>query len=208
MKKTVSAYLLALVSYAHSALTLSSQMPSIDIAYDKFTLDNGLTVVVHEDRKAPIVAISIWYHVGSKNEPAGIKLQIDEPPAIKTAPLPGATSKIKTETDDGFKTFNEIPVTPAAPPAPIRMSPEETLKEKLKLLRALEAMEKKGVQLTKKYTMDSPLAEMKGEYETIKSDAEKKSSVKFQRQMMLAAVSGLEFLNGRFDPFDLTLDGW
>ena len=71
MKKTVSAYLLALVSYAHSALTLSSQMPSVDIAYDKFTLDNGLTVVVHEDRKAPIVAISIWYHVGSKNEPAG-----------------------------------------------------------------------------------------------------------------------------------------
>ena len=56
--------------------------------------------------------------------------------------------------------------------------------------------------------MDSPLAEMKGEYETIKSDAEKKSSVKFQRQMMLAAVSGLEFLNGRFDPFDLKLDGW
>ena len=69
-------------------------------------------------------------------------------------------------------------------------------------------MEKKGIQLTKKYTMDSPLAEMQGEFETIKADAEKKSSVKFQRQMMLAAVSGLEFLNGRFDPFDLKLDGW
>tara|TARA_B100001287_G_scaffold270690_1_gene269813 strand:+ start:65 stop:1468 length:1404 start_codon:yes stop_codon:yes gene_type:complete len=142
------------------------------------------------------------------SESSGIKLQIDEPPAINTTPLPGATNKVKTETDDGYKTFNEIPVTPAAPPAPIKMSPEETLREKLKLLRALEAMEKKGIQLTKKYTMDSPLAEMKGEYETIKSDAEKKSSVKFQRQMMLAAVSGLEFLNGRFDPFDLKLDGW
>ena len=142
------------------------------------------------------------------NEPVGIKLKIDEPPSINSVPLSGATNKIKTETEDGFKTFNEIPVTPAAPPAPVRMSPEETLREKLKLLRALEAMEKKGIQLTKKYTMDSPLAEMKGEYETIKSDAEKKSSVKFQRQMMLAAVSGLEFLNGRFDPFDLKLDGW
>lgn len=141
------------------------------------------------------------------NETVGIKLKIDETP-INTVPLSGATAKVKTETDDGFKTFNEIPVTPAAPPATVRMSPEETLREKLKLLRALEAMEKKGIQLTKKYTMDSPLAEMKGEYETIKSDAEKKSSVKFQRQMMLAAVSGLEFLNGRFDPFDLKLDGW
>lgn len=142
------------------------------------------------------------------NEPVGIKLKIDEPPSVTATPLPGATAKIKTETDDGFKTFNEIPVTPAAPPAPVRMSPQETLREKLKVLRALEAMEKKGIQLTKKYTMDSPLAEMKGEFETIKADAEKKSSVKFQRQMMLAAVSGLEFLNGRFDPFDLKLDGW
>lgn len=143
-----------------------------------------------------------------KDEPAGIKLKIDEPPTISSIPLTGATAKVKTETKDGFKTFNEIPVTPAAPPAPTRMSPEETLREKLKLLRSLEAMEKKGIQLTKKYTMDSPLAEMKGEYETIKADAEKKSSIKFQRQMMLAAVSGLEFLNGRFDPFDLKLDGW
>ncbi|MGD9021136.1 MAG: pitrilysin family protein [Lysobacterales bacterium] len=44
---------------------------TIDIRYDKFVLDNGLTVVVHEDRKAPIVAVSIWYHVGSKDEPQG-----------------------------------------------------------------------------------------------------------------------------------------
>lgn len=42
-----------------------------DIAFDRFTLDNGLTVVVHTDRKAPIVAVSVWYHVGSKDEPAG-----------------------------------------------------------------------------------------------------------------------------------------
>ena len=49
----------------------AADMPEIDIPYEKFTLDNGLTVVVHEDHKAPIVAVSIWYHVGSKNEPAG-----------------------------------------------------------------------------------------------------------------------------------------
>ena len=43
----------------------------IDIPYEKFTLDNGLTVIVHEDRKAPIVAVNLWYHVGSKNEKVG-----------------------------------------------------------------------------------------------------------------------------------------
>jgi zinc protease len=43
----------------------------VDIAFDTFTLPNGLRVVVHTDRKAPIVAVNVWYHVGSKDEPAG-----------------------------------------------------------------------------------------------------------------------------------------
>ena len=43
----------------------------VNIPYETFTLDNGLRVIVHEDRKAPVVAVSIWYNVGSKDEPAG-----------------------------------------------------------------------------------------------------------------------------------------
>jgi len=50
---------------------LADEPPAIDIPFDKFQLDNGLTVIVHEDHKAPIVAVSIWYHVGSKDEPPG-----------------------------------------------------------------------------------------------------------------------------------------
>ena len=44
---------------------------TVDIPYEQFTLPNGLRVIVHTDRKAPIVAVNIWYHVGSKDEPAG-----------------------------------------------------------------------------------------------------------------------------------------
>ncbi len=44
---------------------------AIDIPYQEFVLDNGLTLIVHEDRKAPIVAVNVWYHVGSKNEKPG-----------------------------------------------------------------------------------------------------------------------------------------
>jgi zinc protease len=43
----------------------------IDIPYEKFVLSNGLTLIVHEDHKAPIVAVNVWYHVGSKNERPG-----------------------------------------------------------------------------------------------------------------------------------------
>ncbi|MFQ5348627.1 MAG: M16 family metallopeptidase, partial [Rhodothalassiaceae bacterium] len=46
-------------------------LPAVDIPYTEFTLGNGLRVIVHEDRKAPVVAVSVWYHVGSKDEPEG-----------------------------------------------------------------------------------------------------------------------------------------
>ncbi len=61
---------LALVT-SGSAQTKSKQTTEIDIPYERFVLDNGLTVIVHEDHKAPIVAINTWYHVGSKNEKPG-----------------------------------------------------------------------------------------------------------------------------------------
>ncbi|MDZ3830776.1 MAG: pitrilysin family protein [Sphingopyxis sp.] len=44
---------------------------AVDIPFESFTLDNGLRVIVHEDRKAPVVAVSVWYRVGSKHEPKG-----------------------------------------------------------------------------------------------------------------------------------------
>jgi zinc protease len=47
------------------------QFPDLKIPYEQFVLDNGLTVLVHEDHKTPIVALNLWYHVGSKNEKRG-----------------------------------------------------------------------------------------------------------------------------------------
>jgi hypothetical protein len=88
------------------------------------------------------------------------------------------------------------------------MSKEELLREKFKYLRKLEALEKKGVELSKKYNMDSPLAEMQGEYETIMEEKTKQNSIKFQGNMMMAVINGIEFLNNKFDPFDIKLDGW
>ncbi|PBJ84133.1 peptidase M16 [Lysobacteraceae bacterium NML93-0399] len=65
---------LALSGIAAAPLALAAPpaaAATVDIPYETFTLPNGLRVVVHTDRKAPIVAVNIWYHVGSKDEPAG-----------------------------------------------------------------------------------------------------------------------------------------
>ena len=54
-----------------TAAVVQQLLDRVNIPYETFTLDNGLRVVVHEDRKAPVVAVSVWYNVGSKDEPAG-----------------------------------------------------------------------------------------------------------------------------------------
>ena len=56
---------------AVAPLATLGQVKDIDIPHKKFVLKNGLTLLVHEDRKAPIVAVNVWYHVGSKNEKPG-----------------------------------------------------------------------------------------------------------------------------------------
>ncbi|MBN8279591.1 MAG: insulinase family protein [Gammaproteobacteria bacterium] len=72
MRRTspVLARLVLLAATALPAIPGLAGLP-VDIPYTLKTLDNGLTVVVHEDHKAPIVAINVWYHVGSKNEVPG-----------------------------------------------------------------------------------------------------------------------------------------
>ncbi|MFC4291204.1 M16 family metallopeptidase [Sphingorhabdus arenilitoris] len=56
---------------AAEAAPVADLIKAVDIPYENFKLDNGLEVIVHTDRKAPIVAVSVWYRVGSKNEPEG-----------------------------------------------------------------------------------------------------------------------------------------
>jgi len=118
-------------------------------------------------------------------------------------------TEAEAKTWDGYTKINDIPIHPdkhmSSQP---QMSKEELLREKFKFLRKLEALEKKGVELTKKYNMDSSLAEMQGEYEMIMEEKSKQNSVKFQGNMMMAIINGMEFLNNRFDPFDINLDGW
>ena len=63
--------LLFLCVFLAGNVARADSVQELNLDYEKFTLDNGLRVIVHEDRKAPIVAVGVWYHVGSKNEPPG-----------------------------------------------------------------------------------------------------------------------------------------
>jgi hypothetical protein len=138
----------------------------------------------------------------------------EDKPSVKFNDGPSigkSTSNISgdAKTWDGYGKFNNVPLNPdKVLPSQPQLTKEEMLREKFKFLRKLEALEKKGVELSKKYTMESSLQEMMGEYETIMEEKTKLNSVKFQGNMLMAVINGMEFLNNRFDPFDIKLDGW
>ncbi len=76
MKRTIQLFALLCLMLGSAAVSLAQDElyfspDDIDIPYEKHVLPNGLTLLIHEDHKAPIVAVNVWYHVGSKNEKAG-----------------------------------------------------------------------------------------------------------------------------------------
>jgi Family of unknown function (DUF5767) len=119
------------------------------------------------------------------------------------------TASIDTfsQSNSGFRHMNDIPVEEEIKNIETK-SKEELLKDKFVYLRKLEDLEAKGVHLSKHYSMESSLEEMRGEYDHHISEKERKNSVQFQGKMLTTFITGLEFLNTKLNPFDIKLDGF
>jgi predicted Zn-dependent peptidase len=116
--------MVAAVGERAEAAVPAEPLDDVSIPFDRFTLDNGLTVIVHTDRKAPIVAVNLWYHVGSKNEPPGrtgfahlfehLMFQGSEhynDEYFRPLELVGATSMNGTTSFDRTNYFQNVPST-------------------------------------------------------------------------------------------------
>lgn len=93
------------------------------------------------------------------------------------------------------------------PQAP-RMNPEEEREKKADLINKLGRLESKGFQISKRFTMDNSYDEIKQEFDRLMDARNLEGSIKFQRQMMMGFVTGVELMNNKFNPFDWQLDGW
>jgi hypothetical protein len=80
--------------------------------------------------------------------------------------------------------------------------------EKADLLNKITRLNKKGIASSQRLTIYSDIEEVRTEYKRMTYSIEVERSIKFQRRMLVACVTGLEFLNDKFDPFDLELNGW
>lgn len=89
-----------------------------------------------------------------------------------------------------------------------RSRAEAEMQEKKEILYQMDRLESKGYRLPKKFTLQSDIEEMRVEFNRVVREKEVDASIRFQRKMMMALVTGVEYLNTRFDPFDVRLDGW
>jgi hypothetical protein len=80
--------------------------------------------------------------------------------------------------------------------------------EKADLLNKLSRLEKKGLNVNKRLNAYSDISEIRTEYKRLIYGIEAEQSIKFSRRMLIACVTGVEFLNKRYNPFDLALEGW
>jgi hypothetical protein len=80
--------------------------------------------------------------------------------------------------------------------------------EKAELINKLQRLEAKGFPVAKRFTMDNSLDEIKAEFTRLVDARNLETSIRFQRNMLIGVVNGMEWLNNKFDPFDLKLDGW
>ena len=85
---------------------------------------------------------------------------------------------------------------------------KDELNEKKEILYQLNRLKLKGVTIPHNFTLNSNLDEMRQEYNKIVRDRDIDASIRFQRKMLMAFVTGTEYLNTRYDPFTIKLEGW
>ena len=100
-------------------------------------------------------------------------------------------------------TSPQVNLTPAPPKDHVAES-----KKKIEYINKLARLAKKGYPVSRTYTMDNTLEEMETEYTRLVDARNLELSTKMQRKMLMGFVSGVEWMNNKFDPFDVELDGW
>lgn len=115
-------------------------------------------------------------------------------------------------TKESTKDFSKEPSQQTIPPLydqpKKELSPQEVRMKKIELLRRLSELKAKGYDLSKNYDFNSSIEEMEYEYDLLKSFTNKRNGVKLYKNILLNAVSAIEFLNDKYDPFDFELNGW
>ena len=158
------------------------------------------TSVKSDKNITPNEDYDFFHQVGENNIELKINEEETKDPEVKNiqAPLPQDDPIINSTKEAESSEFRPIHA----------MSSQDIKNEKIDLIYKFKKLEGQGIRTTMNYNMNSQLEDMRNEYFKLKKQREVDNSIKFQRKVMMAAITGLEFLNNKFDPFDIKLDGW
>jgi len=132
---------------------------------------------------------------------------MDAQPSGQNAPaLPQVTISREASPYDNYQSSSSGPSISLTPAAPRDLEKER--QEKIEYLNKLQRLEAKGFPISKRFTMDNSFEEIKQEYTRLVDARNLEGSLRFQRQMLMGAITGLEWMNNKFDPFDVKLEGW
>jgi hypothetical protein len=141
-----------------------------------------------DDMNEPVDMFANNSKMNISNPPPPVEWDGGEGPSIgMDMPNHSQQRSIPTGPSEGYKTIED---------------------EKADLLNRIARLGKKGLNTSARLTVYSDIEDIRAEYKRLTYSIEVDQSVKFQRRMLVACVSGVEFLNKKFDPFDLELDGW
>lgn len=151
------------------------------------------------------------------NENENVKLEKDYPPSSTTKAVEDSgerkefdlkfdinRNKKPNVNSSAFKPVINKSYTPPVSSSIYQMNSSQ----KQELLFKLKRLESRGIPLSRDYNSSSSLEDMQDEYSRLKNQRDLENSIKFQRKTMMALSSGVEFINSKFDPFDIKLDGW
>ena len=173
----------------------------------KISFGSNNTNTVNVQSSAPIlggIEISnleplepITFNMDGKDAPMEIRFNRDNSPS-------------SSSSSSSFFSNQQTATGPSVNLTPVQQNrnPEQERKEKIEYINKLTRLEQKGFPVARKFTMDNSLEEIKQEFDRLVDARNLESSLRFQRQALMGVVTGMEWMNNRFDPFDLNLDGW
>ena len=188
----------------------SNELLGVDLLVDPSKVKSPTSNTTDDIKIVNDKSSDISFDKPSFDKPSFDKPSFDKPSSPKissSAPNESTESKsiplsdpildnvISDEEDNEFKPIHT-------------MTSQDIKNEKIDLIYKFKKLESQGIRTTMNYTMNSHLDDMRNEYTKLKKQRELENSVKFQRKMLMACITGIEFLNGRFDPFSIKLDGW
>jgi hypothetical protein len=197
-----------------SKVNVPAKLPPKRPVVEPGSMDLGLDMIANQKKKNVPKEESEAFDLrssDSKSSKASRKsnksLSIDFDDLDKVKNIMDEKSESSKKSDDNLSTNSDLS-TRIRDRIKAKATPINENERRQELLFMFDKLEKKGVKIPQKFNMRSSVEEMEKTYERLKNERDVQNSIRFQRKILMGAVSTMEFLNHSMNPFDIDLDGW